>query len=257
MRLPIRRLSQNEFGDMAFHVMRHVFAIHNDIGRFFDERIYKQELAFRMPEVRSEVPIDIKFESFCTTLFIDTLVGDGGVIEFKSVESLSGQHRAQLLQYLLLCNVAHGKLINVRPEEVEHEFVNTQWHYEDRLRFQIQSDHWNPRVPGASELREFILALLRDLGTGLEISLYEKAVAHCFGEKVSEEDIRVVINGRQAGYQRFRLIAPGVAIKITALDGGLDAFENHARRLLARVSLHAIAWININLKKVTFTMLER
>jgi len=40
-RTPIRRLSQAEFGDISFEVMRHVFAIHNDIGRFFEEKIYR------------------------------------------------------------------------------------------------------------------------------------------------------------------------------------------------------------------------
>jgi len=37
LRVPVRRLSQREFGEIAFEVMRHVFAIHNEIGRFFDE----------------------------------------------------------------------------------------------------------------------------------------------------------------------------------------------------------------------------
>ena len=32
-RIPIRRLSQSEFGDIAYEVMEHVFAIHNAIGR--------------------------------------------------------------------------------------------------------------------------------------------------------------------------------------------------------------------------------
>ena len=64
LRVPIRRLSQLEFGELAFDVMRHVFAIHNEIGRLFDENIYKRELAQRLPGVRLEEPIDITFDSF-------------------------------------------------------------------------------------------------------------------------------------------------------------------------------------------------
>ena len=52
LRFPIRRLSQSEFGEISFEVMRHVFAIHNEIGRFFNEQIYKQELTNRLPGVR-------------------------------------------------------------------------------------------------------------------------------------------------------------------------------------------------------------
>jgi GxxExxY protein len=127
LNFPIRQLSQREFGDIAFEVMRHVFAIHNELGRFFDEKIYKRELAHRLPNVRLEAPIDITFASFQKRYFIDVLVGEGGLFEFKAAESLSGRHRAQLLQYLLLCGLAHGKLNNVRREDVQHEFVNTHW----------------------------------------------------------------------------------------------------------------------------------
>ncbi len=45
IRTPIRGLSQAEFGDLAYAVMGCVFEIHRDLGRFFDEKIYKRELA--------------------------------------------------------------------------------------------------------------------------------------------------------------------------------------------------------------------
>src|SRR5437016_13484833 len=96
LNVPIRRISQHEFGALAFEVMRHVFAIHNEIGRFFDEKIYKRELARRLPEVRLEVPLDLTFDSFHKRYFLDMLVGDGGIFEFKAVETLSPRHRAQL-----------------------------------------------------------------------------------------------------------------------------------------------------------------
>jgi GxxExxY protein len=104
-RIPFCRLSQTEFGDIAYEVMRHVFAIHNEIGRFFDEKIYKQELAQRMAGVRLEEPIEVTFGSFRRLYFLDALVADGAVFEFKSVESLAGRHRTQLLNYLLLKEV--------------------------------------------------------------------------------------------------------------------------------------------------------
>jgi hypothetical protein len=53
-----------------------------------------------------------------------------------------------------------------------------------------------------------------------------------------------------------RLIAPGVAFKITGLNGPLDPFEHHGQRLLAHIDLRAIAWVNVNMKEVRFTTLE-
>src|SRR5579862_7653825 len=258
MRTPVRRVSQNEFGDIAFEVMRHVFAIHNEIGRFFDERIYKQELAKRMPDVRLEEPINISFESFCTTLFIDVLVGDGGPFEFKAVQKLASSHRMQLLNYLLLCDLAHGKVINVRPENVEHEFVNSTLRPEDRRQFAVDSTHWNQKVPGAARMLDLLVAIMRDWGVGLGISLYEDALLHFFQPPAYEgEDIGVLIGGCQVGTQRLRLIAPGVALKLTALTRNLDQFEDHARRLLAHLDLNTLAWANFDPKQLTLTTLEK
>ena len=37
----IRPMSQQEFSLIAYHVMDHAFSIHQDLGRFFDEDIYR------------------------------------------------------------------------------------------------------------------------------------------------------------------------------------------------------------------------
>jgi GxxExxY protein len=91
----LRRMSQEKFGAIAFRVMRHVFDIHSELGRFFDEKIYKRELANRMADVRLEEPIEVQFGSFRKTYFLDVLVEEGAVFEFKSVQALNRSHRAQ------------------------------------------------------------------------------------------------------------------------------------------------------------------
>ncbi len=257
LRHPLRRLSQQEFGEIAFEVMRHVFEIHNDIGRFFNERFYKQELSNRMPGVRLEEPVDVAFGSFQSTLFVDAIFGDGAIFEFKAVEVLGPSHRAQLLTYLLLCDAAHGKLVNMRREDVEHEFINTQWTSVGRRAFEIDSVRWQNSGAAESRLQDFLIALLRDLGTGLEISLYEEAIAHHFVQPADGTDVAVVFNSRRLGDQRLRLISPDVAVKITSFERRFDEFELHAARLLTCVDVRAIAWVNITLKKVTFTMLRQ
>jgi hypothetical protein len=64
LRTPVRRLSQAEFGELAYSVMGVVFEIHRDMGRFFDEKIYKRELAYRHPGVHLEFPIEVTHRTF-------------------------------------------------------------------------------------------------------------------------------------------------------------------------------------------------
>lgn len=258
LNIPIRRLSQAEFGEVAYEVMQHVFAIHNELGRFFDEKIYKRELARRLPNVRLEEPVDVSFGPYRARYFLDVLVGDGAVFEFKAVESLTPRHRAQLLNYLLLCDLAHGKLINVRPEAVDHSFVNTHWNLAARTKFEIDTSRWNASLPGAAQLHDFLVELLHDLGVGLDVALYEDAVTQCFGgAQQVETDVPVALGGSALGVQRMRLIAPRIALKITTFDNALASFETHARRLLDHTDLQAIAWVNIARSHLTFTTISR
>ena len=116
IKTPTTRLDQAAFGKIAHEVMQCIFAIHNEFGRFFDERIYQQEFARRVPHTQLEVPIQVIFENFRKTYFIDALVETGAVFEFKTVDSLVARHRSQLLNYLLLAELSHGKLVNMRTE---------------------------------------------------------------------------------------------------------------------------------------------
>jgi GxxExxY protein len=250
----MRRLSQAEFGDLAYGVMRCLFEIHNEMGRFFDEKIYKRDLAHRFPGVQLEVPVEVRHESFSKTYYLDVLVADGGVFEFKAAEAIVPKHRAQALNYLHLAELGHGKLVNLRPEQVEHEFVNTTLTREDRLRFGIESARWDVCVPGAERFREVLAALLRDWGACLELPLYEEAVTHFFGGEarvVTEVEVRTP--DHTLGHQKMRLVAPRVAFTLTALGEDSGSFETHARRLLRHTDLEAILWADLGLKCVTFT----
>ena len=98
----IRRMDEHEFGEVVFETMRHVFAIHNELGRFFEEKIYQREIGFRMTEAQTEVPIDVTFDGFSKTYYIDLLVNGGAIFELKTVETLAPRHRSQLMHYLFL-----------------------------------------------------------------------------------------------------------------------------------------------------------
>ena len=254
---PVRRLTQDEFAELSYEVMRCVFEIHNEFGRFFDEKIYKRELASRFPRVEIEFPIAVTHRTFSTTYYLDALVADGGAFEFKAVEELVPRHRRQLYNYLLLLDLAHGKLVNLRLESVQHEFVNALLRPDERRVFEVCTDRWNGSIPGGEMIIEWVVSMLQDWGTGLELSLYEAAITHFLGgqERVLR-DVAVQGSRQGLGHQTMRLVASGVAFKLTAFDPEFGSFEAHARRLLAHADLRAILWINIGSHKVTFVTVQ-
>lgn len=247
----INRLDQVAFGKIVHDVMRCVFDIHNEFGRFFDEKIYQRELARRFPGTQLEVPVHVTFEDFSKTYFLDALVARSAIFEFKTVEALAARHRSQLLNYLLLTELSHGKLVNMRTEKVQYEFVNTTLRLCDRTGFQVTAEGWQEF--GGKPVRQWFEAFLREVGTGLDNSLYEEALTHWIGrEELEMQEVEVVSNETLLGLQKFRLVAPDVAFKITAFSNATDLFVSHARKLLEHTKLQALQWINIARNEVSF-----
>src|SRR5205823_5765335 len=59
----VRRLTEDEFSDVAYKVMGHVFAVHSEFGRFFREEIYHQEIARRCGGI-AKAPIEVCHAGF-------------------------------------------------------------------------------------------------------------------------------------------------------------------------------------------------
>src|SRR5690606_4954490 len=135
----LHRPTQNEFTSLAYDVMACCFQVHKEIGRFFDEKVYKRLVAQRFGGIKLEVPAAVSHRDFRKTYFVDMVVREQALFEWKSAERLSPEHRGQLLNYLLLCDLPNGKLVNVRPESIEHEFVNTTLRPRDRRCVQTDS----------------------------------------------------------------------------------------------------------------------
>lgn len=72
-------LTQPQFSDIAYGVMREAFSVHKELGRLFDEAVYRNALADRLSDVLTEVRIDVRFQDFQKVYFMDVLVSGGGV----------------------------------------------------------------------------------------------------------------------------------------------------------------------------------
>ncbi len=217
------RITQDEFKLLASEVMHHVFAIHNEFGRLFD---------------------------------VDVLINASGLFEFKASDAIHPRHRGQTLNYLLLLDLGHGKVINVRPVMVGHEFVNCPKRLVELRNPVIYDQRWEAHVAGAEAFRERLMPLIADWGAGLEVSLYEEAVTHFLGGEARVLlPVPVIGNKGRLADQRMKLAAPDVAFKITALQARLDEFETQARKLIQHTALKAVHWANITQETITFTTL--
>ena len=255
-------MGQEEFHAIDRIVMGEVFAIHNAMGRFFDERIYQDEIAHRCAilglEVMREVEVRVKHQDFQKSYFLDLLVGGGCLYELKTTASLVAKHDKQVIHYLLLTGLHHGKLVNMRPPSVESRFISTRLTRMDRQGWTVDDRGWQPCGESGVSLRGLLFGLLDDLGLFLDAALYKEALlrlTHASGGGV--QPIPVMAGGRVAGSQNLCLLNPECAWHLSANRENLDSYQVHLARLLKNTPLRTMHWINLNQRHVTIKTLTK
>lgn len=254
-----------EIGQEGFHavdheVMRHAFDIHNTMGRFFDERIYQKELAERCLasglEVHREVQLRVIHQDFVKTYYQDLLVQRGAVYELKTTDRLSNAHQGQLINYLLLAGLHHGKLLNLRPSSVESRFVSSRLRKGDRTAFELIEDGWDSDGDVGQHLRDHLRALLSDWGLFLEANLYREALLHLLnGPGYQGNAVDIVVSGRTVGAQTMYLLNNHTAWHLSAIRQHHESYKTHIHRLLKHTRLRRLHWVNLHQHTVTLTTL--
>jgi GxxExxY protein len=251
------RMTQREFGTLAYEVMHEIFLLHNELGSLFDEKVYKNALAARIGNLQTEVQINVTFRDFRKSYFMDAVVSNGAAFELKAVDALNARHRSQLLHYLLLTGLEHGKLVNFRTEHVEHEFVNTTLTRSERTNFDVRDDQWNASDGFGEIEKNLILEVLEDWGTGLDRALYEEVLIHLLGGKLkTSARIGVCHCGTTVARQSVPLCGEETAIRLTTFQHDDQRFSRDLSRFLNATRLKAIQWINIAHREITFKTLH-
>lgn len=252
------KLTQKEFGEIAYKVVHEAFAIYGELGALFDEAVYRDAMAARFIDVRSEVKIDVLFQDFSKSYYMDAVLAGGRIFEFKAVRALDHSHRSQLLNYLLLTEMGHGKLINFGPKEVQHEFLNTTLTLADRRYFNVSENNWIETDGFENRQKNLFLEMITDWGTGLSGALYREALMHVLG---GEENLIRAVNifnhGRAVGTQNMPVCGKATSLHITSFPNENNAYQKHIERSLRCTDLDSAQWINITHNKVTFKTLQR
>jgi GxxExxY protein len=260
--VPITHFSQAAFHQVDSVVTGLAFDIHNELGRFLGEDLYQAELVRRLRHggfnAEPEMKISVRHGGFEKHYLIDILVDGGVIVETKAVEAIGPSHRAQLLNYLYLCNLNHGTLLNFRTSRVQKEFVSTQWSFEIRKIVKLDLEHWSPMTERCDLLKRSLTETLAEFGLGLDVVLYKDLITHCLGGiSMVVGETEVVSGGVFLGTQKVHLLNPNVAFSITASNHGSKSIREHQRRFLSHTTLKAIQWINLTHEAVTFTTIRR
>lgn len=260
---PIHIFSEEEFKEMDRRILRVVFDVQNHFGRFLEEELFKREIAARIAERRigivdQEFRIRVTHESFEKVYRIDLLVGSGLLIEAKAVETLSPAHRAQTFNYLFLSGMSHGLLVNLRTEQVQHEYVSTSLTADARHQFSIVDADWQPMNSTGDWLKKKMLELLQDWGAFLEVLLYRDAITHFLGGKTNVvRPVNVMSGDRILGQQEIHLLSPNTAFALSAVTGDHVPMQRHLSRFLRHTPLEFFQWINLNHHQIEFRTLSR
>lgn len=255
--IAIRNLSADEFAARDRHIMGHAFAAQNQLGHFCDEGVYESDLKARLLQggvqnVYTQVPVTVTHEDFRKQYYLD-LVADDALYELKTAKSIIGEHKTQLLNYILLLGIVRGKLLNFHGGRVSGQIIATGLSYQERLNFTSDSDRWHMFGVTSTLLFNKTQALLKDWGAFLDLLLYQDALIHFLGGE--EKVVRLLPlkrEGHLLGNQRFYLISPELAFRITAFTNNLDFHEKHLYQLVSLTPLKALQWINLNHKNIQF-----
>jgi GxxExxY protein len=258
--IKFREVTRDQYHDLDHDIMAIVFRAHGEMGPLFSERIYGKEIQCRCREaghdVVAEAPIRVEFRDFHKTYFMDLLVDDCIDYELKSVEKIHPAHRNQTLNYLFLSGLKYGKIVNMRPSRVEHEYVTTTLTREDRYDFKIDHDKWADIDADSAWLKRLMMDLIQDWGAFLDVGLFYDAI--CFfrgGKENAIGEIDIVKDGRHLGKQKAHLLNADVVFKITALQKNTWSYERHVKWFLRNTRMKAAQWINFARREVSFKTL--
>lgn len=249
-----RRISQETFREIDYKVMGAAFAAHNEMGRLFDETYYAahmeaQLLALKL-NVQREYKISLTCEDFKKDYYVDLLVENSIPYELKVAEAFNDKHRAQALNYLYLCGVPHGKLINFRKPSVEAEFVSTSLERADRQKYTLSENDWTEcSEPWISSTLE---RLLEEWGTRLSLEVYKEGFAHfCCSEYLSKQSLPIKKGPCRNGEIFLNRIDENSFLYLTAASKYLQDHEKHLSKLLELPQQRQAQWINFDKSHIT------
>ena len=117
------------YRDESYKIRGALFAVHNELGCGFLERVYQDalEVEFRLRNIPYEreksIQIVYKGEPLGEPYRADFVCYGKVIIELKSVSEILDVHRAQIINYLKATKMKLGFLVNFGEESINIERI--------------------------------------------------------------------------------------------------------------------------------------
>jgi GxxExxY protein len=113
-----------DINDITYKINGAIFEVNKILGPGFLEKVYENalliELKNRDLQADKQVPIKVTYkDNLVGEYFVDILVENQIIIELKTVEKLTNNHEAQLLNYLKATGIKVGILVNFKQRRAE------------------------------------------------------------------------------------------------------------------------------------------
>lgn len=116
--------------ELTSRVLEASFEVINELGAGFLESVYERSLFVALKQkglnVVLQVPMKVRFRDVIVgDFFADMLVEGKVLVELKAVSKLTGEHKAQVINYLRATGIEVGMLINFGNSKLEYfRFTN-------------------------------------------------------------------------------------------------------------------------------------
>lgn len=118
----------------AYNTIGAIHEVHKELGPGLNEKVYQEGLQLELTERNIPFKKELVFHPLYhgkemeSTYRLDFLVYDNIVVELKSVEGLTSEHKAQLFNYMRLMKASVGILVNFYPRftEIERYFFDSE-----------------------------------------------------------------------------------------------------------------------------------
>jgi GxxExxY protein len=132
----------DKYSEITKAILGCCFDVINTLGSGFIESVYRNALVIALNEngleVSAERGFEVIFRGRKIGIFVpDLIVEKQVIVELKSCEHLTGEHQAQLINYLAVTNLSVGLLANFGKRKLEYRRVHHPAHH-------AACDHANP-----------------------------------------------------------------------------------------------------------------